>query len=290
MTVTSAPDHRSKSAVAPLHVIITGGSSGIGAAIADVYAERGANISLIARTASALADKKRVLEERFAARNQHFRVETADVRDWPAIGEAVARCEHELGPCDILIVSSGIVDPAPFDVIPADRFNGQIETNLLGSANAVRAVFAGMRQRRRGRILMIGSGAGLIGLFGYTAYCASKAGLIGFAEALRQEARPHGISVSICLPPDTDTPQLAMERRVRPSEASAIIGAAPAWSAGAIARVAIRGLDRGKAVTHPGLQIKFLAYSRSVLAPLLRHWFDRRIAGVMRGKAEGDPH
>lgn len=263
------------------HVIVTGGSSGIGAAIADAYALRGANVSLIARTEAALHARKCDLDHRFGQLDQRFHFEVADICDAQATTHAVDCCVSKLGPCDILVACAGIVDPAPFDMQVIDRFDAQITTNLLGTANAVRAVFSRMKARRSGQILIIGSGAGLIGIFGYTAYCASKAGLIGFAEALRQEGRPHGVGISICLPPDTDTPQLAAELHQRSQEAQAIIGTARPWSAEAVAEAAIRGLDRNRPAIYPGFLIKAIARS-GFLAPLLRSWCDRKIVAAMR--------
>lgn len=272
--------------VSTRHVIVTGGSSGIGAAIAHAYALKGANVSLIARTEVALCTKKRELEYRFGQRGQRFHFEIADIRDAQGTTQAIERCVSELGPCDVLVASAGIVDPAPFVRQPADHFVSQIATNLLGTANAVRAVFGDMTERGSGQILIIGSGAGLIGIFGYSAYCASKAGLIGFAEALRQEGRPHGVQVSICHPPDTETPQLFAERNLRPAEAQAIIGTAPVWSAKAVAEAAIRGLERNRPAVYPGLAMKALAHS-GFFAPLLRFWFDRKISRTRRGAPPG---
>jgi NAD(P)-dependent dehydrogenase (short-subunit alcohol dehydrogenase family) len=269
------------------HVIITGGSSGIGAAIADAYARKGANISLIARTEAALVTKIRELETGFGQGGQRFQFQIADVRDAHATSHAVERCVAELGPCDVVVACAGIVDPAPFDKLSAERFDAQIATNLIGAANTIRPVFGAMMERKSGKVLIVGSGAGLIGIFGYSAYCASKAGLTGFAEALRQEGLPHGVQVSICHPPDTETPQLSAERDLRPVEAQAIIGTAPAWSAAAVANAAINGLERNRAAIYPGLPMKFLGHS-GFFAPLLRSWFDRKIARTRRPAPE--PH
>lgn len=263
------------------HVIITGGSSGIGAAIADAYAQKGENISLIARTEVALVTKIHELEARFGQGGQRFQFQTADVRDAHATACAVERCVAELGPCDVLVVCAGIVDPAPFDKQPTERFDAQIVTNLIGAANTIRPVFGAMLERKSGKILIIGSGAGLIGIFGYSAYCASKAGLSGFAEALRQEGFAHGVQVSICHPPDTETPQLSAELGLRPVEAQAIIGTAAAWSAAAVAQAAINGLERNRAAIYPGVPMKFLGFS-GFFAPFLRSWFNRKIARAKR--------
>ena len=129
---------------------------------------------------------------------------------------------------------------------------------------------------------MLGSGAGLIGIFGYTAYCASKYAVAGFAEALRAEARPFGITVSICFPPDTETPQLIAERLLRPPEAEATIRSGGLWSADAVARAALAGLDRKQFAIYPGAKMKMLGMFGSVAMPFLRPWFDRRIATARR--------
>ncbi|MDQ6434989.1 SDR family oxidoreductase [Mesorhizobium sp. LHD-90] len=262
------------------HVIITGGSSGIGAALAEACAARGDAVSLIARSQSPLDDARARLNALFGKSGGRFHAEAADVGEAAAIAAAIGRCEAALGPCETLICSAGIVAPGRFEDQPADAFENQIRTNLFGTVNAVRAVYPGMLARRSGKILMIGSGAGLIGIFGYTAYCASKYAVAGFAEALRAEARPCGITVSICFPPDTETPQLVAERPMRPREAEATIGTAGLWSAPAVARAALAGLDRGRFAIYPGMQMKMLGMFGSVAMPFLRPWFDRRIAAT----------
>jgi len=263
------------------HVIITGGSSGIGAALARRCAGRGDAVSLIARSPEPLRRLQHELSEQ-AGRVGQVTAEAADVADAAAVTAAIGRCEAASGPCDLLITSAGIVLPARFDEQKPADFEAQIRTNLLGTVNTVRAVYAGMRARRRGRILLIGSGAGLIGIYGYTAYCASKAALLGFAEALRLEARPLGIGVSICLPPDTETSQLAAELRQRPDEARAIIGNGRPMTAEQVAAAALAGAERGRFTIYPGAQMRMLGLFGSLAKPLLRAWHDRRIAALGR--------
>jgi 3-dehydrosphinganine reductase len=258
------------------HTIITGGSSGIGAALAEASAAAGDDVSLVARNGAALAVAHDRIQQKFPRARVHL--EEADVGDAAAIAVAIGRSEAALGPCETLMTSAGVVAPGRFEAQSPELFESQIRTNLFGTVNAVRAVYAGMQARRRGRILMIGSGAGLIGIYGYTAYCASKYAVAGFAEALRAEARPFGITVSICFPPDTETPQLAAERPLRPPEADVTIGTAGVWSAEAVARAAFVGLNRGRFAIYPGAQMKMLGIFGSVAMPVLRPWFDRKIA------------
>jgi 3-dehydrosphinganine reductase len=266
------------------HTIITGGSSGIGAALADACAAAGNDVSLIARNEAALGEVQHHLERKYADSGIRIRIAAADVGDAAAIISVIQDCEHELGACDTLITSAGIVAPGRFEEQTTELFDSQIRTNLFGTVNAVRAVYPGMQARKRGRILMIGSGAGLIGIFGYTAYCASKYAVVGFAEALRTEARAHGITVSICFPPDTETPQLAAERALRPPEAQVTIGAGGLWSPEQVARVALAGLDRGRFAIYPTIVLKLLGTFGSVAMPVLRPWFDRKIAASKRGR------
>lgn len=262
-----------------MHVVVTGGSSGIGAAVARIYAERGADISLIARRPALLETTRDSLAGAYPG--IRIRYEAADVRDATALALSVGRCEQALGPCDVLVTSAGIVDPGRFETLDADRFAAQIDTNLMGTVNAVRAVYAGMLARKSGHIVIIASGAGLIGIYGYAAYCASKFGLLGLAEALRQEARQYGVHVSICFPPDTRTPQLEAELRTRPREAAAIIGTAPPWSAELVALAVVKGAANGRFAIYPGLQIAFLA-RLGPLSVLLRRFVDARIRGVCK--------
>jgi short-subunit dehydrogenase len=270
------------------HVIITGGSSGIGAALARASAARGDDVTLIARTETALAAQREALVSEFGKHGRRFAVQSADVGDPTALGSAIQRCEHELGPCDTLITSAGIVVPGRFDSLPPEQFENQVRINFLGTVNAVRAVYPGMKARRRGKILMVGSGLSLIGVYGYTAYCASKYAVAGFAEALRAEARPYGVTVSICFPPDTETPQLLAERSLRPPEAHAAIGAGGMRSADEVARAALAGLHRGQFAIYPGLQMKMLGMFGSVALPFLRPWFDRRILLVKRTSKDAE--
>jgi NAD(P)-dependent dehydrogenase (short-subunit alcohol dehydrogenase family) len=264
------------------HVIITGGSSGIGLALARLYVEKNAHVSLLARTLPALEAARDDLSRASNADVSRIHIESADVADEAGIAEALRRCEDVFGPCDILITCAGIVEPGLFDTLSSNGFERQLRTNLLGSVHAVRAVYAGMKQRRSGRIMLVSSGAGLIGIYGYSAYSASKFGLHGFAEALRSEARPHGVRVAVCFPPDTETPQFARELEHRPLEAAVIMGRVAPWSADAVARRIAGAIDRGDFEVFFGWTLRALGRFGSTVKPFLNWWFDRAIARIDR--------
>lgn len=262
------------------HVIVTGGSSGIGFAVAMQYAQRGARVSLIARRADVLERAALSITNDRPLARVHW--EAADVCREEELSTAVRRCEAVMGHCDRLVTSAGVVIPGTFACQPAEKFREQLETNLLGTVHAVRTVFDGMSSRRTGRIIMMSSGAGLIGIYGYSGYCASKFALSGFAEALRQEARKVGIGVSICFPPDTRTPQLEAEIEVRSREAAAVIGTGGIAHPADVARITVAQAERGRFHIYPTKRMAMLGLFKSVVDWPLRLHFDWRMDRLNR--------
>lgn len=258
------------------HVIISGGSSGIGLALAAIYLSNGNRVTLIGRSADRLQDAADQLRASGPAIADRIRLAAVDVSHAAALVAAIEDAQSAFGPCDILITSAGIVMPGLLHATDNSAAREQIETNLIGTINATQAVYAGMRKRGRGSLLFVSSAAALIGIPGYAAYCASKAGVAGFAEALRMEAEPAGIHVAICYPPDTDTPQLAGERAHRPAEAEVIMGHVRPWPTDKVAAHIVRGLDRRRNEIFFGLTLHLLARFGSLVRPILTWWFLRR--------------
>ena len=261
------------------HAVITGGSSGIGLAAAEVLFRRGWSVSLLAVDRTML-DKAATKIADHAGSADRVHVEAVDVRDPVATEAAIHSAEAALGPCEALITSAGVALPARFDELDIDEFKRQMDVNLHGTVNAVRAVYGGMCDRGRGRIALISSAAGLLGIFGHSAYAPTKFAVRGFGEALRSEAKPHGISVTICYLPDTDTPQLRANAERKPAETKAISGAAGCWAADDIGKRIVDGMERGHARMLPGLTMLALAYLIGPLGPALNWRFDQTIRSI----------
>ncbi|NLR95700.1 SDR family oxidoreductase [Rhizobium sp. P38BS-XIX] len=264
-----------------MHVIVTGGSSGIGLSVAKLYAGRGDRVTLLARDLTRLEEAKAEIGSVPGVDISHIQIASVDVALAAQLSSLVESCEMSFGPCDVLIASAGVVEPMAFDAMPASVFDEQVTINLLGTANAVRAVYKGMKSRRRGKIMMISSGAALIGIFGYTAYCASKSALSGFAEALSTEASACGVQVSICFPPDTLTPQYRREVALRPVEADVLMGSVKPWSAEKVAARIVHGLDRGRGRIHFGFSLTALAYLGSFIKPPIFWWFSLKTRKII---------
>ncbi len=263
------------------HVLITGGSSGIGLALALRCAGAGARVSLVARDAAKLD----LARARILAAHPGSWVETAsaDVSAGEQAARAMEALERAQGPVDVLIASAGTARPGYFEEVPVGVFERTMAVNYMGAVHCLKRVVPGMRARGRGAVVLISSGAGIVGLFGYTAYAPTKFALRGLAESLRGELRGSGVTVTIVYPPDTDTPQLAEENLTKPAETRALTAGGGLWSADAVARETLRGLGRGAFSVTPGLQMTALHWLHSVAAPLLRWGFDRVAARAARG-------
>lgn len=184
-------------------VLITGASSGIGQALALRYYQAGYRLALVARRGAELtawAEQQGWAQERWA-------VYAADVRDVGGIVAAGQACIAAQGLPDVVIANAGIsvgMDTAEFDDLAVMRET--LETNNIGLAATFHPFVKGMRARRSGTLVGIASVAGIRGLPGHGAYCASKAGVISYCESLRGECRPFGVKVVTVVPGYIATP------------------------------------------------------------------------------------
>ncbi len=263
----------------PGHAVLSGGSSGIGLALALKLAARGWTLTILARDMARLEAAGAALREAGAAA---VRFASVDVAEAGEMVEAVEAAITAHGPPALVVASAGIAVPGRFEDLDANVFTRTMAVNYFGTLHLVRAALPAMRTAGRGRLVLIGSGAGLVGIFGYTAYAPSKFALRGLAEALRGELRPDGVGVSIVYPPDTDTPQLAAENLIKPAEAKAITASSGLMSAETVADAILKGVDRGRFTITPGLEMTLLAPLAGLVAPALRWHFDR-LARKARG-------
>lgn len=253
------------------HCIITGGSSGIGLAAAKKLVKDGFSVTIIARREAQLAATKSLLTDSLTSNEQRIITFSADVSDREEITDAIVSAIEILGPPDTLITSAGMALPGYFRDISIDIFEQSMAVNYLGTVYAVKVSLPFMMENG-GNILMVSSGAGLIGIFGYTAYSPTKFALRGFAESLHAELRQTKVQVSIVYPPDTETPQLAQENLTKPEETKIMTKTAGVWSADTVAEHMINGIRKGKFAITPGFELTVLYRIGSLITPLIQ-WF-----------------
>jgi 3-dehydrosphinganine reductase len=236
------------------HALVTGGSSGIGLATVDRLTARGARVSVIALDDADLATLAAA-----PPNGATLHLEAADVSDRPRLEAAVAACVAAQGPVDLLVTSAGITRPGYFEDLPAHEFDRQMAVDYFGTLYAIRAVVPSMIERRRGTIAAISSTAGLLGVFGYSAYGPAKYAVRGLCEVIRIELKPHGIHVACVYPSDVDTPQLAAEEPLKPPELRAVSGTIRPIPPGQVADAIIRGIERRRPVIYTEAKTRLVA-------------------------------
>jgi short-subunit dehydrogenase len=186
--------------IAGATALVTGASSGIGAALARDLVAAGARVAMVARRAELLDALAATLPAGSAAA---FR---CDVRDLAAIDATVAAVGERLGPVDLLVNNAGVGRYLSFLETPPDDVAAVFETNLHAALHFTRAVLPGMLARGRGHVVNVASIAGRIGSRNHSIYCASKFALAGFSESLVYELEGTGVGVTLVNPGIIDTP------------------------------------------------------------------------------------
>jgi len=293
------------------HAVVTGGSSGIGKATARLLAREGADVTIVARNRQRLDQALREIDDERLHRSQRLEARAADVTSYDEIASAVESVSNTTGDPDILINSAGIARPGYFHDLPLADFRQQMDTNYLGTLYATRAAVRPMMSRGGGHVVNVSSVAGVIGVFGYTAYGASKFAVLGLSEALRIELKPHGIGVSVVIPNDTDTPQLEEERALQPLETKITEGivkpeglqrpseylaywlvrlmndAGSPLDADDVAKAIIRGIRKEKYLIIPDPTFSIAYHFRGLLVPLASWAFDQLVP-VARRQAQAE--
>ncbi len=251
-------------------VFITGASSGIGQALALRYHRAGWRLALVARRADAV--QQWAAAQGIAA--ERLLVLAADVRDVAAITAAGRACISGAGLPDVVIANAGIsVGMDSADIADLEVMRATFETNNLGLAATFQPFVAAMCQRGSGALVGIASVAGIRGLPGHGAYCASKAAVIAYCESLRGECRPFGVKVVTIAPGYIDTPLTQRNRYRMP-----FLMPADAFA------------DRAFGHIGNGVRMRFIPWQMGVVAALLRvlpdALYDRLLAGRPRKRRQ----
>jgi len=238
----------------PAHVLITGASSGIGAALALAYARPGVHLSLGGRNQQRLAE----IAAQIAARGATSATATVDVCEPAAVADWVAACDSHAA-IDLVIANAGISGGTYGGPESADQTRAIFAVNLDGVLNVTLPVIPRMIARGRGQIAIISSLAGYRGFPGAPAYSGSKAAVKAWGEALRADLAPKGVEVNIVMPgfiktPMTDANDFRMPFLMSAEKAAAIIQ---------------RGLAANRARIAFPFPTAFLAWAMSALSPAI---------------------
>ena len=260
---------------------VTGGSTGIGLAVAKRLAARGAGVVIFARREEPLRTAAEEIARHRRRQSQRVAWRSLDVADPDAVRRELGAAVAELGVPDLLINCAGRARPDYFARISLAQLDETMRINFYGCWHTIQTLLPHMRGRG-GYIVNVASLAGLIGVFGYTDYAASKFAVVGFSEALRNELAPQGITVSVLCPPDTDTPGFARENTNKPPETRAVSEGASVLSADQVADALFAGMAKRSFLIIPGRAARFGHLVKRLAPRLVERVIDRQVRHARR--------
>jgi 3-dehydrosphinganine reductase len=232
------------------NIVITGGSSGLGLALARACVRRGDRVVLLARDLGKLDSA--AAELRALTQGATVLVAAVDVQNPAGLRHAFDAIANELGGIDVLVNCAGILREGYFESLSAHVHREVMDINYFGTLNTIQAALPQLKQAARPRIVNIASIAGLTGVFGYSAYCASKHALVGLSEVLRYELAPQGITVQLVCPPEFDSPMVDALDRTRTPENREHTLTIPKVSVEVIVADVLRAMDHHRFLIIPG--------------------------------------
>lgn len=268
------------------NVVITGGSSGIGKSLAKILTGFGANLFLVARGREKLDETILELQQHRQFPEQVWQAVAVDISDRVAITQAMQELvqQHDI---DILINNAGVAYANHIEETPPEIFEQMMDINYLGTVWTTLALIPHFKKRRRGHVVNMSSLAGVLGIFGYAAYSPSKFAVMGFSDVIRNELLPHNIQVTVVMPPDTDTPQLAQENQTKPEETKVISGKAKMLHPDDVALVTLKGMVRGQYHVVPGGMDSHVPYWGVRFIPGITRWvIDRDLMNFWKKKEQ----
>ncbi|KAJ3639306.1 hypothetical protein Zmor_002671 [Zophobas morio] len=267
------------------HVVVTGGSSGIGKHAAILAARKGANVTIIARNSDRLAAAKKEIEAACIGKDQLISAVSVDVSNRKAISNELDSIEDKVGPIYMLINCAGMAICGNVEDFTDKDINTLINANYLGCLYPIQNVVPKFKQRKEGIIVLTGSQVSLMGMYGYSIYSSCKFALRGLAESIHMELKPYNVFVTLSLPPDTDTPGFETENKTKPQETILISQAGGLYQADTVAEKLLQDALAGNFFSYVGFDsyvLTTLCVGMSPFTNLLEVMIQSVILGPLR--------
>ncbi|XP_058058723.1 3-ketodihydrosphingosine reductase [Anopheles bellator] len=250
------------------HVVVTGGSSGIGLWAAVECVRLGAHVTVVARNVPLLEKALQELEKWRVRDTQKLHFRSLDLsRDYEAVSKTLDELERDVGPIYMLVNCAGMAICGTVEDTSVTDAHRLMDVNYFGTYYPTRHVLPKMKAAGDGIIVITASQAALMGVYGYGAYAASKFALRGLAETIAMEARHRGVSVTLALPADTDTPGFENENRSKPEETKIISGSGGLAKPQDVGRKIVQDALKGSFFSISGLESWVLSILCVGMAP-----------------------
>ena len=269
-------------------VLITGGSKGIGRALALALARQGARVAIAARGQADIDETLQALKA--VAPHQVPVGVRMDVSQADQAAAAVLQALEALGGLDILVCNAGSAQTGYAHEQGPEVYRHMLEVNYLGHVHTVLPLLPHFRRQGHGQVVLVSSMLGFMGLYGYSAYAASKFAISGFAQSLRQELQRVGVQVKLCYPPTTETPGLVQENQSKPADVWMLESSSSfssTYSADAVAQAIVRGLTRDRFEILVGWDSYFIWFMMRHFPRLSRWLADRELDDAIQKVAAG---
>jgi 3-dehydrosphinganine reductase len=264
-------------------IVITGGSSGLGKALAQRLVTMGANLALIARNEEKLRLAKEELSVLCKGR-QKIEVFSCDVSDYDCVEKTFKKIVETIGVPDTLINNAGILKEGRFERLSLSTFRETLDIDFFGVLHCTKAVLPLFIKKGSGRIVNVGSLGGRMASYGYSAYCSSKFALVGLTDTLRAELKPHNIKVHLVCPGEFDSPMVEELNTYRTEENKAVTQTVPVLPLDIVADEVLRGIIKGRYLIIPGWMSRLLDFGSRLSPGISRFIVDYRIKKVSVNK------
>jgi 3-dehydrosphinganine reductase len=265
-------------------IIITGGSSGLGKALAQRLVARGANLALIARNEKKLHEVQEELSA-LCKSGQRIEIFSCDISDYDCVEQTFPAIVGKIGIPDILINNAGILREGSFETLPLSTFRETMDIDFFGALHCAKAALPLFIKKGKGRIVNISSLGGRMASYGYSAYCSSKFALVGLTDTLRAELKPRNIKVHLVCPGEFDSPMVEELNTYRTQENRVVTQTVPVLPLEVVADEILEGLRKNRYLIIPGRAGRLLDWGYRLTPRISRLIIDYRLKKVSAKKS-----
>jgi len=250
---------------------LIGASTGMGRAIAKEFVQLGGSIVIIARRQNLLVEAQEEIKQLAIDESQFVEAFSCDATDMEKLRHILEDIINNRGIPDYLFNLVGRAIPGYIENYTLDDFKENMNVNYYGQLVPTLILIPYYIKEKKGHIIYFSSMLGFMGMMGYGAYVPTKFAIVGLAEALRNELKPHNIKISVVYPPDTNTPGLSTENEGKPPECVMMSETAGLLEPEEVAEYVIKKVMKNKLHISPGMA-KPIRYVHRIFPKLVR-WF-----------------